>query len=141
MGKHKKLLISFIIPFPPAKKNKIRFGKRGKDVVVYKDPSVSKAEDLIGFLALTNRKKQPSEKPISISMKCDFSKMEVLVEIYEVELPETLRQLINEDESLANVGSKKLPDLINSLAVVADALEGIIYLNDRQIVNASLCWI
>lgn len=127
---------------PPSKKNKTIIAKRrdGRRFVM-PNPTVRRYESHMKELTvLMNAGKKPISSAVHLDLVADLELQLLRVEAKEVDVPPSLRRFLGTTD-LASVGGKRLPDLVNMLDLVADALEKVAYKNDRQIVSVTMRWL
>ena len=105
------------------------------------NPTVRRYESHMKELTvLMNAGKKPISSAVHLDLVADLELQLLRVEAKEVDVPPSLRRFLGTTD-LASVGGKRLPDLVNMLDLVADALEKVAYKNDRQIVSVTMRWL
>tara|TARA_R110002126_G_scaffold175224_5_gene323878 strand:+ start:335 stop:727 length:393 start_codon:yes stop_codon:yes gene_type:complete len=112
-------MIEIVIPGVPIAKKRPRFANRGKFVTVY-DPD-KKEQESIKILIKSLWKGKPLEKDVSIEI------------IFYMPIPKSWSKK-KQQQLLENPHLVK-PDVDNLLKLSLDCMNGIVYLDDRQIWN------
>jgi len=126
---------------PPAKKNRtvIARAKNGRHFIL-PSPKVRHYQDMLHqFFHLKNPGKHPNRGAVTLEITVCLDEKWVNIEVHPVPVPESLEGVVK-GRDLCKVGGKLIPDLVNMPAVIADALEGVAYVNDKQIVSLSVEW-
>ena len=116
-------MISFTIPGKPVAQGRPRAARRGNRIMMY-DPKPSKDyKEYVAKIAKEYAPEEPTEAALGVQMK-----------IYR-EIPKSTTK---KDRRLINEGLKRpvvRPDTDNYTKAILDALNGIIYKDDSQIVD------
>src|SRR5690625_2830996 len=116
-------MISFTIPGKPVAQGRPRAARRGNKIMMY-DPKPSKDyKEYVAKIAKEYAPEEPTEAALGVQMK-----------IYR-EIPKSTTK---KDRKLINEGLKRpvvRPDTDNYTKAILDALNGIIYKDDSQIVD------
>lgn len=116
-------MISFTIPGKPVAQGRPRAARRGNRIMMY-DPKPSKDyKEYVAKIAKEYAPEEPTEAALGVRMK-----------IYR-EIPKSTTK---KDRKLINEGLKRpvvRPDTDNYTKAILDALNGIIYKDDSQIVD------
>jgi len=116
-------MISFTIPGKPVAQGRPRAARRGNRIMMY-DPKPSKDyKEYVAKIAKEYAPEEPTEAALGVQMK-----------IYR-EIPKSTTK---KDRKLINEGLKRpvvRPDTDNYTKAILDALNGIIYKDDSQIVD------
>ena len=122
-GRGERLNLSFVVPGPCIPQGRPRAGKRGKKIIMY-DPKESKDyKRYVSLIARQHAPKKPYEGELSVHLK-----------IYR-QIPKSTTK---KDRALYLEGIKRpvvKPDNTNYAKGIEDALNGIIYKDDSQIVD------
>lgn len=119
-------LLDLTVPGAPMGKGRPRFTRgHGNIVRTYTPKATASRENLIGVLALDKWKRTPIAGPVSI------------IVVMEVPVPKSWPKKKRAD---VNIGTHPLgkPDVDNCLKLVCDALNGIVWRDDSQVVEASV---
>lgn len=116
-------MVSFTIPGNPVAQGRPRAARRGNRIMMY-DPKPSKDyKEYVAKIAKEYAPEEPTEAALGVQMK-----------IYR-EIPKSTTK---KDRKLINEGLKRpvvRPDTDNYTKAILDALNGIIYKDDSQIVD------
>ena len=116
-------MVSFTIPGNPVAQGRPRAARRGNRIMMY-DPKPSKDyKEYVAEIAKEYAPEEPTEAALGVQMK-----------IYR-EIPKSTTK---KDRKLINEGLKRpvvRPDTDNYTKAILDALNGIIYKDDSQIVD------
>lgn len=118
--------ISFIVPGTPVGKGRPRFAKRGNFVKVYTPEATASYENLVKIIALNAMKKGGHlvlQAAVSMSM-----------EIY-VTPPASWSAKKRNSAFLGEIFPTVKPDLDNIIKGVLDALNGVVWNDDKQVIR------
>ena len=116
-------MIDFIVPGPPVAKGRPRVGKYG----TYTPDKTVNYENLVQFSYLEKYKQAHLlEGPLKLTIDFDFP------------IPKSTSKKNRELMLLGEIRPTKKPDLDNCMKIITDALNGIAYKDDSQIVVAAL---
>jgi len=114
---------SFTVPIAPVGKERPRVTRRNGMVVTYTPKKTITAENAIRFMALANRLVR-MEGPLKLDLICSM------------EPPASMSQ--KKRLALMEKPMEGYPDVDNLLKLVMDALQGLVYKNDKSVVQASV---
>ena len=114
--------ISFFVPMAPVAKRRPRFYRRGKGVGTYKDPREQTDEGKFLAMALAHKPIRPLEGPIRLRL------------IFFRPLLKSFSKRKREMAQRCLIMPDTRPDLDNYVKFVKDALDGIFWQDDAQIV-------
>lgn len=115
---------SFVLRGTPVPQGRPRFARSPKGFVMAYDPAKSKAyKQAIALEASLNAPEKPFECPVRLSLR-----------IY-LPIPKSLSKKKHEEASAGVIRPQKKPDVSNILKGVEDAMKGIVYADDSQIVE------
>lgn len=117
--------ISFIVPGTPIAKGRPKFAKRGAFVKVYTPEKTANYETLVGWYAR-------SAKPDDIDLLTGPLKVEIHASI---EIPSSWSKTKRVMALNGDLNPTTKPDLDNLAKGVLDAMNGIIYVDDKQVVS------
>lgn len=117
-------MVRLIIPGKPLGKQRPRVLKNG---VTYTPKKTVEYETFIKEMYVTEcRSEKPKEGPVKMSIRAYFP------------IPKSVSKTKATSMERGNVRPTKRPDVDNIIKIVADALNGIAYKDDSQIVSCSL---
>ena len=118
-------MVTFEVPGDPHGKGRPKFARRGNFVQTYTDKKTTSYEDLVRFHA-------------NIAM-VDFAPLESAVAVYiyiKLAVPKSYSKKRTEACLSGLVRPTKKPDWDNVAKSICDAMNGIVYMDDTQIVDA-----
>lgn len=110
------------IQVEPQGKARPRFTKKGR---AYTPQQTKDYEDLIKYEFIRQCGNNPTDKPVSLSVTAYFK------------IPKGTSKIKSKKMASGLIKPTKKPDADNIIKAVADALNGIAYLDDKQIVECS----
>jgi Holliday junction resolvase RusA-like endonuclease len=115
--------VTISLPGQPRGKGRPRFGKRGSFVSVWTDPKTMEYENALKAVGLAAmRGSAPRETAISVNI------------IAAVEIPASWSRKKRQAAIAADIAPTGKPDYDNIAKIVGDALNGIVWKDDSQIV-------
>ncbi|MBE3087883.1 MAG: RusA family crossover junction endodeoxyribonuclease [Chloroflexi bacterium] len=118
-------MINFTIPGPPVGKQRPRFVRHGRHVQAYTPAQTVNYEALV---KQTFAAKYPDFVPLPGPVR-------MMLSIYIMPSKETARKI---KKSVASIRPTIKPDASNVLKAVEDALNGLAYQDDKQVVDVSI---
>jgi Holliday junction resolvase RusA-like endonuclease len=115
--------VTMFLPGPPRGKGRPRFGKRGSFVSVWTDPKTMEYENALkaaGELAMVGERLR--EGPVSVHI------------IAGIEIPASWSKKKRSQAILGEISPTGKPDYDNIAKIVGDALNGVVWKDDSQIV-------
>lgn len=120
-------MITFIVPGVPVGKGRPRFAKQGKFVTTYTPEKTASYENLVKIAAAESMKGQP---PIEVAVSLNL----LLCVIPPASWSDKKRKSALSGE----IRPTSKPDIDNVLKGIADACNGIVWLDDKQIVDCQI---
>lgn len=120
-------MIAFTVPGVPKGKGRPRFARSGNRIITYTPPDTVAYENGVKAAALSAmRGKSPYDVPCEVRMMAVFP------------IPESWPEAKKREARLDRLWPTKKPDADNILKTVCDALNGIVWKDDAQVVQASV---
>ena len=116
--------MTLIIPGKPMGKQRPRVLKSG---ITYTPQRTVNYETLVKEIFATECKlKKPSEKPIRLEIRAYF------------QMPQSISKKKREEMLKGKIRPTQKPDVDNIVKIIADALNGLAYLDDKQIISCNV---
>jgi Holliday junction resolvase RusA-like endonuclease len=121
-GLHPAFYCEFIVPSEPCGKGRPRFSRGGH---AYTPEKTARAENLVMLTATeAMRGRLPTERPVRVEIEAFFT------------MPRSMS--IRKRTSMAEAPCMKKPDMDNIAKLVLDAMNGVVYADDSQVVCMEL---
>lgn len=119
--------IAFTIPGVPVGKGRPRFARRGEHVRAYTDGKTANYENLVRLAAAQAMAgSAPMKRPVALLLTMNMP------------IPSSWSKKRQDLAVRGLIGATVKPDLDNVCKAIADAMNGIVYLDDKLIVSATI---
>lgn len=118
-------MIKFTISGEPKGKGRPKFSSKGKFVKTYTPETTVNYENWVK-ICFQEAKQKPLEGELKAVIKCYF------------EIPNSYSKKKKEDALKGNIRPAKKPDLDNIMKIILDALNGLAYKDDKDIVECRI---
>jgi Holliday junction resolvase RusA-like endonuclease len=121
------MMITYVVYGEPQGKQRPRFVRRGNHVSAYTPEKTKTYEDEIRFMARAAMGASPPlETPVTVAI------------YIRMEIPKSFSKQKRKDALAGIIKPMKKPDGDNILKCFLDAMNGIVYVDDKQVVNIHL---
>lgn len=120
-------LICFVVPGAPIGKGRPKFARKGAFVRAYTPEKTASYENLVKVAAAEAMAgAQPLERPVFLALTLN------------IPIPASWSKKRRQLAVAGLIGATVKPDLDNVCKAVTDAMNGIVYVDDKQIVSATI---